>query len=307
MKEGIIIIAGSISVFFAILFWKDVRGIFQGDSKKGKKEAKIKVKDNETKAVSTQNSSVKVIKRWEMPGVLTEISGISYIDDQRFACVQDESGIVFIYNVNDNKIEKEITFSGAGDYEGVAIAGETIYVIRADGQLFEISGSNTGKPSVKEYSTGLTVKNNIESLCFDKTNNRLLLTGKEPDNGSAEQKLIYGFDLAGKKMFGQPVITVDISNQEFSGKSSKKGNQFHPSEMGIHPVTNDIYIIDGPAAKLVITDPSGKIKHNLQLDNASFPQAEGISFSPAGGIYISSEGKKAKATGSITQVEVAVQ
>jgi hypothetical protein len=62
------------------------------------------------------------------------------------------------------------------------VVGETIWVLRADGKLFEVSNMNAAKPSVKEYSTQLTTKQDPEGLCYDKKNNRLLIAikGAEP-------------------------------------------------------------------------------------------------------------------------------
>src|SRR5687767_3831160 len=51
---------------------------------------------------------IKILKRWDLPGVLKEISGIAYIDANHFACIQDEIGIIYIYNTETGKIEKEI-------------------------------------------------------------------------------------------------------------------------------------------------------------------------------------------------------
>ena len=45
------------------------------------------------------NAPITIIKKWNMPKELTEISGLSYKDEKQFACVQDEAGKIFIYNV----------------------------------------------------------------------------------------------------------------------------------------------------------------------------------------------------------------
>ena len=134
-----------------------------------------------------------------MPKELTEISGLSYMDGQRFACVQDELGKIFIYNAASSSVEKEISFGAAGDYEGLAVVDETIWVLRADGKLFEVSNMNAAKPSVKEYGTHLTLKQDPEGLCYDKKNNRLLIAIKGAEPGTENYKGIYAFDLQFKK------------------------------------------------------------------------------------------------------------
>ena len=43
-----------------------------------------------------EKESYKIIRKWEMPEDLNEISGIAYLSKDRVACVQDEEGILFI-------------------------------------------------------------------------------------------------------------------------------------------------------------------------------------------------------------------
>ena len=45
-----------------------------------------------------------------LPESLNEISGITYISNNTFACVQDEDGFIFIYNTERNEILKKIKF-----------------------------------------------------------------------------------------------------------------------------------------------------------------------------------------------------
>ena len=74
-----------------------------------------------------------------------------------------------------------------------------------------------------------------------------------------------------------------------------------PSAIGIHPLTNEIFITDGPKANLLIMDEAGMIKKLVQLGK-DFSQPEGITFGPQGEIFISNEGSKLP--GNILQVEL---
>src|ERR1700741_607269 len=75
--------------------------------------------------------------RLVLPDTLREISGLTILDNNTIACVQDENGIIFLYDLTKNKVKEQFTFSVNGDYEGIAIAGNTLYVLRSDGVLFE--------------------------------------------------------------------------------------------------------------------------------------------------------------------------
>ena len=76
-----------------------------------------------------EKENYTIIRKWEMPKELDEISGITWAGENKIACVQDEEGIIFIYNLTSSLVEKTINFSKAGDYEGLAIIDSTAYVL----------------------------------------------------------------------------------------------------------------------------------------------------------------------------------
>lgn len=242
---------------------------------------------------------IKILKRWDLPDVLKEISGIAYIDDKHFACIQDEIGIIYIYNTGTGKIEKEIPFAGPGDFEGITLVGNEAYVVRADGKLYAISDISGNQHSIKEYSTPLSVKHDVEGLCYDKNNNRLLLAAKETKPG---YNGVFAFDLASGKLDEKPVLIIDMSQMIPGVGQKKKVQEIMTSAISIHPVSNDIYVTDGNKAQLLILDEEGKIKNLFELNSRDFPQPEGISFNPAGEMFISNEG--IKDAGSILQVSI---
>ncbi|MBP9790115.1 MAG: hypothetical protein KBD57_06215, partial [Bacteroidia bacterium] len=54
-----------------------------------------------------------------LPVELKEISGLTDVNDSQFACVQDEHGILYLYNMPSSSISKRINFGPPGDYEGL--------------------------------------------------------------------------------------------------------------------------------------------------------------------------------------------
>lgn len=267
------------------------------------KQDKGKKKKDKKEAASNE---VQVVDKWEMPEILKEVSGIAYLSPNRFACVQDETGTVFIYNTQSAKIEKEIPFAGAGDYEGLAIVNKAAYVVQSDGKITEISDIEKAKPEVKTYTTSLTAEQNIEGICYDKKQNRLLLAIKGAEAAGENFKGIYAFDLQSKKLAENPVIKIDLTDtafKEFSGK--KLTNAIQPSEINVHPLTGDIYLTEATKPKILILNSDGKIKNLYHLPSSEFSQPEGIAFSPQGELFISNEGKKE--SGNILKVKIATQ
>lgn len=289
-------------VILLFVFWKDVKSLSGNKTEVEKVSNDNKGKQSSKKGKEDSDnitSEVLITQKWELPSDLKEVSGITYIDDQRFACIQDEDGKIFIYNRASNKIENEIPFGVMGDYEDIAVKDNMAYVVRADGRLFEVD-MNSGKNSVKEYKTFLTVEHDVEGLCYDKNNNRLLLAIKDDEPGKPDYKGIYAFDLAKKAFIKEPVFKIDLKNEVFYSVR-KKNKTLMPSAIGINAKTNEIFITDGPKAMLLILDNSGNIKKLYRLGK-DFAQPEGITFSPQGEIFISNEGTKQP--GNILKVEI---
>lgn len=53
---------------------------------------------------------LRILKTFELPESLKEVSGISHIDDSKLACIQDEKGSIYIYDLNLESVTREIQF-----------------------------------------------------------------------------------------------------------------------------------------------------------------------------------------------------
>src|SRR5690606_32299784 len=165
--------------------------------------------------------------------------------------------------------------------------------VRSDGNIFEVEDWRGGNPSTKKFSTVLTEDHNIEGLCYDATNNRLLLAIKDEEPGDKDYKGIYEFDLDSKTLADEPAYRISLTDESFKNlKVKDQQDLISPSEINIHPKTGEIYILEGKDPKLLILDSNGKITLMQKLNKKDFPQAEGLTFSPEGDLFISNEGGK---------------
>ncbi|SHI60581.1 SdiA-regulated domain-containing protein [Pseudozobellia thermophila] len=235
----------------------------------------------------------RVVKSWQLPDALREVSGIAWLDDGRIAAVQDEEGSIFIFDPKTGKIAREIDFAGAGDYEGIAVKGDDAYVLRSDGAIFEIVDFRDDKRKISVHTTPFSRKNDMESLEWDPGNGRLLIAPKYNDPNSARFKGIYSFSSVSKKVEEAPVFQIDMGDEILNRYRKKDiGKTFRPSDLAIHPKTKDIYILDGAKPKLLILTADGEAKQVYAFDENDFPQPEAITFCPDGTLYIASEAKK---------------
>ncbi|WP_298247891.1 SdiA-regulated domain-containing protein [uncultured Christiangramia sp.] len=236
-----------------------------------------------------EDYTYRIDAKWELPDILEEVSGIEWLDENKIACIQDEDGIIFIYELSSSKIKKEIKFAGPGDYEGIAIDDETAYVLRSDGTIFEIQEFQSSKPIVSKHNTFLTDDQNVEGLCLDKENNRLLLALKDKDLLKKDFKGVYSFVLSENKLLEQPFFELDLNDKLLSESGDKISKRLRPAEIEIHPISSEIYILDAKLPKLLILSPSGIIKKIYKLNEDDFSQPEGLTFTPDGTLYISNE------------------
>lgn len=242
-----------------------------------------------------------------MPYVLHEISGITFVDPSTLVCIQDEIGILFFYDIIKNEISRQKEFFTNGDYEGIARAEDTIYVLRSDGVIYEIADYKSDDIIVTPFKTEISSKDN-EGFCYDDKSDRLMIACKENTGKgdlSKDNRYIFGFDLTSKSLIMEPVFTFDIDGlKEFAKtnninlplKNSKKGLavepdlKFRASGIAIHPVTDRLYLLSADDHLLFIFDKSGTVQQMISLNPATFNQPEGITFLENGDMFISNEG-----------------
>ncbi len=248
-----------------------------------------------------------------LPNVLQEISGLTIIDSSTIACVQDENGILFFYDIKKHNIKKQIRFALNGDYEGITRVNKTIFVLRSDGILYEIKDFSATKLNVKVHTTKIPALNN-EGLCYDASKNRLLIGAKGQINKNAsfkDERFIYEFNLTTKSLSPEAAYTINTVDFNLSAKlngiilpqkKNKKGEivetgfKLNTSEIAIHPINKKLYILSAIDHCLLILNKNGTIDQVVALNPLLFNKAEGLSFFENGDLLISNEGQKGKPT-----------
>ncbi len=247
-----------------------------------------------------------------LPDILHEISGLTDIDQRTIACIQDEKGIIFIYDIVSNKIVKQYNFHIDGDYEGISKVGNTMYVLRSDGVLLEFLNYQSPNFKLKTYQTGIPANNN-EGLCYDADSNMLLIANKGKSVKGKEfkdKRAIYGFDLKTKKLISTPIYEFDvneikkhIANKKIkvSTKLKKDENpepfiKFMTSAIAIHPVSKKLYVLSAADHLFFVFNRNGSIHHLESLNATVFNKAEGLTFLENGDMLISNEGQQKKPT-----------
>ena len=263
----------------------------------------------------------KNLKLHELPADLKEISGISFLTDNIVLAVQDEEGILYQYDLAEQKILNEFEFGEPGDYEDLVRIDKDVYIVSSNGTIIQIKNFQSAKPVIQSFNTALKKDNDIEGLGYEPKKNRLLLAAKAKGLDEDENtKEIYAFNLTTMTLETTPAYTIKLNEIEdyFRGdaleESSKKflkalGNQninkvFRSSAITVDPKTNNIFVLSSINNLIAMLTPDGKMSQIIQFEGKEHKQPEGLAFSENGKLYVSNEaGKKGKS--NIIELEYA--
>jgi len=254
-------------------------------------------------------------QKQKLSNELDELSGLDFLGGTLFACIQDEKANVYVYNYATDEITSDVDFGKNGDFEDIEVFGKEIWVLRSDGDLYQITDFNTEDQKTEKYENELSSSNDAEGLCLDASKQNLLIAckGKAHDDKKWDNyKGVYSFNLAKKELSSEPIFVIslaDLSKHLAQDKSKEMVNKvarflnpasgdlsFQPSGIDVHPTTKEIYLIATVGKLLVVMDKTGKkIVHIEPLDPDVFKQPESICFTANGDLYIGNEARGGKA------------
>ncbi|WP_425389435.1 SdiA-regulated domain-containing protein [Ekhidna sp.] len=240
------------------------------------------------------------VKKFFLPYVLEEVSGLTFKAPNSLLAVDDESGRMFEYDLKQKEISHSIGFHKAGDYEGIEMVGDTVFVLKSDGDIFQFPYTPEKEVGSKKHENILSSKNDTEGLGHDPKKNQLLIACKE-DGGLGKKKLegrgFYAFNFKTKKVDSSPLFVIGPKELETFWEKHKsfdyerKRIKFKPSAIATHPISGDYYILSSVGKMLVVVNDKGDLKATYPISPRVLGQPEGICFSPNGDLFISSEGE----------------
>jgi uncharacterized protein YjiK len=211
-----------------------------------------------------------------LPKELAEISGLAVRGNELYT-VTDEKGKVYVLDRENGHILRTIDFGEDGDYEGIAVVGEDIWVVNSEGTLYRISGERT-----ETYPTWLEKGNDAEGLVYDAEHNRLLIACKSDIRGDGrpkENRYVFAFDLERRVLGEEAVLSIP------------RRNAFSPSGIAVH-ADGSLYLCSSVGNWLAWVDADGTIRSQRKLSKRRLPRAEGIAFDAGGSLYLSTEAHK---------------
>src|SRR5664279_5298729 len=125
----------------------------------------------------------KPIALWKLPDGLKETSGLALTADGRLLTHGDEQGKVFQIDYRRGVIVKEFDVGSPavrGDFESIALAGDTVLLFTSDGILYRFpEGADKTVVPYTRLDTELGSECEFESMVVDASSGSLLLACKK--------------------------------------------------------------------------------------------------------------------------------
>ena len=229
-------------------------------------------------------------ERFILPAILHEVSALSFVQENQLAMLQDELGRLFIFDYAKGEITAEKKFGKNGDYEGIEKAGENLYALQSDGDVFIISSSADSTLSSVKFENALAKTNDTEGLAYDRENHHLWISCKaDPYLGEKRYKgcrAVYAFDLDQDSLLPTPVLLLHRDSiKAWLQRQLPPGQQwpeekvkFHPSAIAFHPLTGEVYWLSAADKLLLALNRKGEMQKAFHLDPKLFKHPEGMCF-----------------------------
>ena len=270
--------------------------------------------DTDTSIVRAMADTMVVIKRkislesytlneetathWKLPMHLEEISGLAMTRDNRLLAHNDEKGIIFQIDYQNESIAKSFQLTDmknpiASDFEGIATIDDQIYLVTSTGRLYECHEGATGESVLfNVYTTGVGRNCEIEGLAYDESKRVLLLMCKDALSADMEGQLaLYHWSIEEKQLSKDAHTVIPVV--EFSRHI--KGKKFQPSGIERHPVSGNYFIVAARQGAIAEITPGGHVVAVREFPVQWHRQAEGITFAADGTLIIADEGAGRKA------------
>ncbi len=224
---------------------------------------------------------------YKLPEYLAEVSALTYYEEGQLAMLNDESGRMFIYDINEEDIVQRVRFKGSGDFEGIERIGDYIYAIESKGNLFKFQVNMEGV--VEKIETPFKKSNNVEGMGYDPFQKRILFGLKDSGdvgNFSVKGRGIYCLNLETNEFEAKPIYTILKDDLE---RVVGKDFRFKPSGLAVHPRTGELYVLSANDRAIIVFNADGTPKNLTRLKRKNYPQPEGIAFFPDGTLFISNE------------------
>lgn len=243
--------------------------------------------------------------QFPLRGQLSEASGLTLSSDGKLFSHNDEHGVVYQLDYSTGAIVKRFRVGSIfmqEDFEGIAMKGDTMFLVTSDGKIIEFcEGEDGARVNFILHRTPLGRRNDVEGLEYDPETDCLLLPckgnpeikGRKSGRDLSPYKAVYSFSLRERKLLGEPRFLIPRAMVHVAHRG-----QFHPSGIARHPVSGTFFIISATGECIIEVSGDGRILAQTEIPRKVNKQPEGIAFGPDLSIILCNDGQRG--AGSLT-------
>ena len=226
-----------------------------------------------------------------LPSNLREVSGLAVASPDSIFAHDDEYAIIHEIGVSDGRVRRSFALGSPtieGDFEGIAAAGERLYLVTSDGLIYAFDkGEDRKRVSYRAHDTGIGPRCEIEGLSRSPEADHLLVLCKRLRSGEDTPRLeIYRWRLGTEHADLDPWLAIPLD--EFLGPDERA--EFAPSGLEWDEARGVLVIVSGRNRLLVELDAEGNKLGARKLDSKRHRQAEGITVMPDCRLVLADEG-----------------
>jgi uncharacterized protein YjiK len=230
------------------------------------------------------------LARWLLPRPLQEISGLALTRDGRLLVHDDQLGQVWEVDYRRGVLVKRFSLGNGvlkGDFEGITIANDVVFLLASNGKLFEFhEGADGAQVDYKVQDTGLKEQCEFEGVAFDAAIDALLLACKHVyDKDVRDALVIYRWSLKSDSGARLSQLTVPLA----SVIGTNGWTTLEPSDITIDPLTGNYVLVASKEKALIAVTPAGALVFAHPLP-AGHPQPEGVAITKDSILIMSDEG-----------------
>jgi uncharacterized protein YjiK len=230
-------------------------------------------------------------QQWKLPDRLREISGLALTADQRLLAVADEAAIVYEVDYQAGQLVKSFALGRPvqrGDFEGIAVLDDTVWLMTSDGDLYAApEGENGEQVDFQRFETKIGKQCELEGLTAIASPPALALLCKD---GRDRKKLRIHIWVPGEGIARE----IKLPEKEMEAAVDKK--HVRPSGLQVEPGSGDWIIVAARDQAVYRVASDGEFRGVImRLGADRHRQAEGIAITDDGRLLIADEGGRGKA------------